>query len=59
MNQKQINDSALANQMKARKVLKQSGIVEIWEAAGCRVNLVGSLRMGILASHRDIDLHVY
>lgn len=59
MNQKQINDSALANQMKARKVLKQSGIVEIWEAAGCRVNLVGSLRMGLLASHRDIDLHVY
>lgn len=40
-------------------VLAESGIEGIWEVAGCRVNLVGSLRMGLLASHRDIDLHVY
>ena len=44
---------------KARKVLEESGIGEIWRKAGCRVNIVGSLRMGLLASHRDIDLHVY
>lgn len=50
---------ALANQENARKVLKDSGIAEIWREAGCRVNIVGSLRMGLLASHRDIDLHVY
>ena len=59
MNQNPINDLALANQMKAREVLEQSGIAEIWKDAGCRVNLIGSLRMGLLASHRDIDLHVY
>lgn len=59
MNQTEINDLALANQRKAREVLKESGIAEIWEDAGCRVNIVGSLRMGLLASHRDIDLHVY
>ncbi len=59
MNQKQINELAHANQEKARKVLEESGITEIWRKAGCRVNLVGSLRMGLLASHRDIDLHVY
>lgn len=59
MNQKEIHDLALANQKKAREVLKQSGIAEIWKVAGCRVNLIGSLRMGLLASHRDIDLHVY
>ncbi|MDE5749652.1 MAG: phosphoglycerate mutase family protein, partial [Duncaniella sp.] len=29
------------------------------ERAGCRVNLVGSLRMGLLVRHLDIDLHVY
>lgn len=52
-------EMARENQAKARKVLADSGIVEIWRAAGCRVNLVGSLRMGLLASHRDIDLHVY
>ncbi len=59
MNQIQINDQAYANQKKAGEVLKESGMVEVWESAGCRVNLVGSLRMGLLASHRDIDLHVY
>lgn len=59
MNQREINDLATANQEKARKVLATSGIPEVWEKAGCRVNLIGSLRMGLLASHRDIDLHVY
>lgn len=59
MNQIQINDQALANQKRAREVLGESGIVEICVAAGCRVNLVGSLSMGLLASHRDIDLHIY
>ncbi len=54
-----ISDRALANQNRAREVLEESGIAEIWKAAGCRVNLIGSLRMGLLASHRDIDLHVY
>lgn len=59
MNKTEINDLAQANQQKAWDVLRESGIAEIWESAGCRVNLVGSLRMGLLASHRDIDLHVY
>lgn len=59
MNQQEILDLALANQEKARRVLKESGIAEIWKNNGCRVNLIGSLRMGLLASHRDIDLHVY
>lgn len=44
---------------RAEEVLDASGIAGIWCAAGCRVNLVGSLRMGLLAAHRDIDLHVY
>ncbi len=44
---------------KAAEVLAKSGIKEVWEDAGCRVNIVGSLRMGLLASHLDIDLHVY
>jgi len=59
MNQTEINNRALVNQTKAREALKESGIAEIWKNAGCRVNLVGSLRMGLLASHMDIDLHVY
>lgn len=50
---------AAAAQARAREVLEESGIVGILERAGCRVNLIGSLKMGLLASHRDIDLHVY
>lgn len=59
MNQQEIFELASVNQKRARKVLETSGISKIWLQNGCRVNLVGSLRMGLLASHRDIDLHVY
>ena len=59
MKHHEIFDLALANQEKAQRVLARSGIANIWQQNGCRVNLVGSLRMGLLASHRDIDLHVY
>ena len=59
MNQQEVFDLAFVNQERARGVLVSSGIGDVWERNGCRVNLVGSLRMGLLASHRDIDLHVY
>lgn len=44
---------------RAKEVLVASGVEQIWEQAGAEVRLVGSLRMGLLAKHRDIDLHVY
>lgn len=53
-----IEQSEIAT-IRAYEVLKDSGIVEIWEKAGAEVRLVGSLKMGLLAKHRDIDLHVY
>lgn len=59
MNQQEILRIALANQDKAQMILKESGIVEIWKNHGCRVNIIGSLRMGLLVTHRDIDLHIY
>ena len=59
MNQQTVFELANANQQRARQVLKESGIGNIWKSNGCRVNLIGSLRIGLLASHRDIDLHVY
>ena len=43
----------------AYSVLNETGIVETLQSSGCRVNLVGSLKMGLLASHRDIDVHIY
>ncbi|MBD5173540.1 MAG: phosphoglycerate mutase family protein [Bacteroidales bacterium] len=59
MNQKELFNLSVANQQKAKRVLEKSGIANVWEQNGCRVNLIGSLRMGLLASHKDIDLHVY
>ena len=55
----EISRLAFENQSKASRVLQASGIEKIWSDAGCRVNLVGSLRMGLLMTHRDIDLHIY
>lgn len=55
----EITDAAAAGADKAMRVLDGSRIAEIWKRAGCRVNIVGSLRMGLMAKHRDIDLHVY
>lgn len=59
MNRKEIINQSNVNQGRALKVLRDSHIAEIWEKSGCRVNIVGSLRMGLMAKHRDIDLHVY
>lgn len=44
---------------RAYRVMAQSGIVETLQRHGCRVNVIGSVAMGLIASHRDIDLHVY
>lgn len=59
MNQEEIFNLSFANQGRAKRVLMSSDIANVWEQNGCRVNLIGSLRMGLLASHKDIDLHVY
>ncbi len=44
---------------RAYEILKDSGVALVWENAGADVRLVGSLKMNLLAKHRDIDLHVY
>lgn len=59
MNQTEIRALAAANQNVARQVLLESGIIRILQDAGCRVNLIGSLRMKLLVTHCDIDLHIY
>ena len=44
---------------RARAVLESSGVCGAWRAEGAEVRIVGSMRMGLMARHRDIDLHVY
>ncbi len=50
---------ARRNQARAREVIEESGVIAAWEAVGAEVRPVGSLPMGLLMKHRDIDFHLY
>jgi hypothetical protein len=43
----------------AWKIVHELQIVEHWEAVGAHVNVVGSLRTGLLINNLDIDFHIY
>lgn len=47
------------NQQSAWKVLEDTGIIPAWESIGATVNIVGSLKTGLMMKNRDIDLHIY
>ena len=59
MNDMDILKLALHNQQTAWNILEQTGIIPAWERIGATVHLVGSLKSGLLAKSRDIDLHIY
>ncbi len=46
------------NQQAAWKILDDTGIIPAWESIGATVNIVGSLKSGLMRN-RDIDLHIY
>lgn len=50
---------AARNTGRAREIVDRLRLVERWQAAGAEVRPVGSLRMGLLMKHLDIDLHLY
>ena len=47
------------NLEKALHVIEKSGVREAWKSIGATVNQVGSMAMGLLMKHRDIDYHIY
>ena len=47
------------NQQRARLVIEDTNIMDIWSASGIKAELVGSLRMGLMMRKLDIDMHVY
>lgn len=47
------------NTLTANNIIKELQIFEAWKLVGAEINLVGSLRAGLLMSHLDIDFHVY
>ena len=50
---------AAENQRRARAVLAELQAEAAWRSAGATPHLVGSLRTGLLMTHRDLDLHIY
>lgn len=54
-----ILDLAIWNQRRAWAVVENTRVIPIWKSIGAQVNLVGSLRTGLLMKHRDIDFHIY
>ena len=50
---------AAENQRRACTVLAELQAEAAWRSAGATTHLVGSLRTGLLMTHRDIDLHIY
>ena len=47
------------NQKKAFSIIKELDIENAFKNIGARINLVGSLKMGLLMKNKDIDFHVY
>ncbi len=50
---------AQQNQRTAWNILEKTGVIQAWEKMGATVNLVGSLKSGLLMKSRDIDMHIY
>ena len=50
---------AQLNQQKAFDIIEQCQIRQAWQSIGAQINLIGSLKMGLLVKHRDIDFHIY
>ncbi len=50
---------AARNTERAKQIIQATDIINIWQSIGAKINLVGSLKMGLLMKHRDIDFHIY
>lgn len=50
---------ALQRMDEAHEVIRLSRVREAWESIGAKINQVGSMSMGLLMKHRDIDFHIY
>lgn len=56
---KEILELSEKNQQRAWKIINDTEVIKIWESIGATVNLVGSLKLGLMCKHLDIDFHVY
>lgn len=56
---KELLELSARNQQIAWNIINDTKIIEIWESIGATINLVGSLKTGLMCKNRDIDFHVY
>lgn len=54
-----ILQQAARNSARAEEIVRRLRLYELWSEAGAEVHAVGSMRMGLLMKHLDIDLHLY
>ena len=45
--------------VRAREVVRRSGVREAWEGIGATVRQVGSMATALMMKHRDVDFHIY
>lgn len=50
---------AQKNQDTAWQVVKEIDVFNAWRSIGAEINMVGSLKSGLLMKNRDIDFHIY
>ncbi|MDD4068634.1 MAG: phosphoglycerate mutase family protein, partial [Bacteroidales bacterium] len=43
----------------ALEVLDRTGLITAWEKIGATVNIVGSLKSGLMIKNMEMDLHIY
>jgi hypothetical protein len=55
----QIIETAERVQRKAWAVIENTKIIELWSSIGATINLVGSLKTGLLINNLDVDFHIY
>lgn len=47
------------NQKLAWEILEESNIIPVCESIGAKINIVGSLKTGLMMKSLDIDIHIY
>lgn len=57
--QERLIEIAQTNQQRAHEIIQDLNLIPLWASINVEANLVGSLRMGLLMKHLDIDLHLY
>ncbi len=56
---KDILEKAQHLQKEAWSVIEETDVIKHWSSIGAIINLVGSLKTGLLINNRDIDFHIY